>query len=120
MCPLVSLYRHGQIQAHDPTHLPPISFSQLPACLRPQGDHQKRRNAWHLGGVVMQAIKQLEMLRSGSLANGKGKGKEVRKVEQRRIGVAVIANYLVSTLPTLRRTRISSHLARHDAIGCRV
>lgn len=102
MCPLVALYRHGQIQAHDPVTLPPISFAQLPACLRAQGDHEKGRNAWHLGGVVMKAIKDLDTLRSGSLTNGKGKGKEVRKVEQRRTGVAVIANYLVSRrLPLL-------------------
>jgi hypothetical protein len=100
MCPLVALYRHGQIQAHDPVTLPPISFSQLPACLRPQGDHEKRRNAWHLGGVVMRAIKDLEMLRTGSLGHGKGKGKEVRKIEQRRTGVAVIANYLLGMTRT--------------------
>jgi hypothetical protein len=93
MSPLVSLYRHGQIQAHDPVSLPPITSSQLPACLQPQGDHQKRRNAWNLGRVVVEAIHDLDILRTGSL--GKGKGREHRKTEQLRIGVAVMVNYLV-------------------------
>lgn len=94
LCPLVSLYRHGQIQAHDPVYLPPINAAQLPECLQPQGDLEKRRNAWHLGSVVAKALVQLQILRTGSL--GKGKGKADSKMDKRRTAVAIMANYLVS------------------------
>lgn len=67
----------------------------------------------------MQAIKELDVLRSGSLADRKGKGKEVRKVEQRRVGVAVIANYLVGLYIVCDGTS-SDTLARNDASRCRV
>lgn len=92
--PLVALYRHGQIQEHDPVSLPPITAAQLPECLQPQGDLEKRRNAWQLGAVVANALINLKILNTGSL--GKGKGKEGKKVEKRRQGVAIMANYLVS------------------------
>lgn len=110
MSPLVSLYRHGQIQAHDLVSLPPISSSQLPACLQPQGDHQKRRNAWNLGGVVVEAIHDLDILQTGSL--GKGKGKEHRKTEQLRVGVAIMVNYLVG--PHIAYSDDTDQIARHD------
>jgi hypothetical protein len=44
----------------------------------------------------MKAIHNLDILQSGSL--GKGKGREVRKTEQLRTGVAVMTNYMVSHL----------------------
>jgi len=44
----------------------------------------------------MEAIHDLDILRAGSL--GKGKGKEIRKTEQLRLGMAVMVNYLVSSL----------------------
>jgi len=44
----------------------------------------------------MEAIHDLDILRAGSL--GKGKGKEIRKTEQLRVGMAVMVNYLVSSL----------------------
>lgn len=94
LSPLVELYRHGQIQAHDPVSLPPITYAQLPLCLQPQGDLEKRRNAWQLGAVVATALLSLPILHSGSL--GKGKSNESRKMEKRRVGVAIMANYLVS------------------------
>jgi hypothetical protein len=41
----------------------------------------------------VEAIHDLDILQTGSL--GKGKGKEHRKTEQLRVGVAVMVNYLV-------------------------
>jgi hypothetical protein len=49
--------------------------------------------------VVVEAIHDLDILQTGSL--GKGKGKEHRKTEQLRIGVAVMVNYLVSLYSAL-------------------
>lgn len=72
---------------------------------------EKRRNAWQLGAVVASALVKLRILNSGSTLGGKGKGKEGgcgigsgdRKVENRRQGVLIMANYLVSP-PTLLRS----------------
>ncbi|ORX35479.1 hypothetical protein BD324DRAFT_633004 [Kockovaella imperatae] len=55
--PLLHLYRHGQIQAHDPVFLPPIPQGELPSLLKASGDADKRRNAWILGGVVAKIIR---------------------------------------------------------------
>lgn len=116
LSPLVALYRHGQIQEHDPIYLPPISYAQLPECLRPQGDLEKRRNAWQLGAVVANALLGLPILHAGSL--GKGKGKESRKLEKRRTGVAVLASYLVGQ-GLLQMICAKINVARNDKIGAR-
>ncbi|TXT04921.1 hypothetical protein VHUM_04004 [Vanrija humicola] len=66
LLPLLHLYRHGHIQRHDPVALPPISPSQLPWALKPHGDSQKGRNAWHLGRTVTEKLLELPLLKSSS------------------------------------------------------
>ncbi|RXK37377.1 hypothetical protein M231_05364 [Tremella mesenterica] len=87
LVPLLHLYRNGHIQAHDPVALPPISPSQLPLVLQPQGDLEKGRNVWHLGNVVATRLMQLRIMtpRSSIVKD---------RIEQRRNGVTIMATYL--------------------------
>lgn len=94
--PLLKLYRNGHIQSSDPVYLPPISPSQLPGCLRPQGDLEKGRNVWFLGGRVVRRLLDLDIMRAGT--------EEPRRVRMRRKGVEVMARYIVSR-PSLFETR---------------
>lgn len=87
--PLVRLYRHGHIQSHDPVALPPISSSQLPPILKPQGDKAKGKNVWHLGGVVARRLLQLSLVELEQ---------PNREIEQRRGSVYIMANYIVSAV----------------------
>ena len=98
--PLLHLYRHGHIQSHDPVALPSIIPAQLPSILQPQGDCGKGRNVWHLGGVVASALLELRLTREQSeeeQLESSGK-KEARKRDQRRLGIAIMANYIVRTV----------------------
>jgi len=96
---LLHLYRDGHIQSQDPVALPPISQSQLPSVLQPQGDLEKGRNVWHLGGVVANSLLSLplvqEIIEGARLLGPEGAG---RKRDQGRMGVAVMAHYIVGLL----------------------
>ncbi|KAL1405215.1 CTP synthase ura7 [Vanrija albida] len=86
LLPLLHLYRHGHIQRHDPVALPPITPSQLPWALKPHGDSQKGRNAWHLGRAVTEKLLELPLLKYSS-----GLSKETL---MKRDAVLLMAHYI--------------------------
>jgi hypothetical protein len=101
--PLLHLYRNGHIQLHDPVALPPIASSQLPSVLRPQGDAEKARNVWKLGGVVARKLLRLVIMQSqvkgGDEAHAGSNGSG--EFDRRRAAVEIMAEYVVSRSPSI-------------------
>ncbi|ORY23930.1 hypothetical protein BCR39DRAFT_548287 [Naematelia encephala] len=100
LSPYLNLLRNGHIQSHDPVYLPPILPRQLPHVLRPQGDLEKGRNAWHLGGVVAERLLNLQILQKDLKGKSTIKGARA-EIERKRIAVGVMAHYVLGmTLPS--------------------
>lgn len=94
---LLRLYRHGHIQAADPVALPPITSSKLPRVLRPQGDAEKARNVWRLGGVVANKLRGLRIVKKPAKrwSGDEQHDAKWRKIESKRAAGKIMANYVV-------------------------
>ncbi|WVR05550.1 hypothetical protein IAU60_002569 [Kwoniella sp. DSM 27419] len=88
LVPLLHLYRHGHIQSQDPLALPPIAMSALPASLRPRNESDKRRNVWHLGGILAARLAKL-----GLLSEDRDHTADLSKL---RGGVNILTNYILA------------------------
>ncbi|WVQ71350.1 hypothetical protein IAR50_000878 [Cryptococcus sp. DSM 104548] len=111
--PLLRLYRHGHIQAHDPVALPPISLQHLPPALKPKTEMEKGRNVWALGRVVCAAIEGLELV---SERRHVGQGSE-----QTKKAVRVLNNYILAmTCPPFQAELYFRNIASTTPIGFEV
>ncbi|WVF71029.1 hypothetical protein IAT40_005826 [Kwoniella sp. CBS 6097] len=94
LSPLLHLYRHGHIQAQDPVSLPPISLHQLPAALRPKNETDKRRNVWHLGGVLSSRMIKLDLLAMENL--GGREQESMKNVDKLKGAVNILTKYILA------------------------
>ena len=92
LCPILHLYRHGQIQQHDPVFLPQIPQADLPSILHRANHLGNRLNAWSLGNTVASGL--LHDLSEGQPV-GSG-GKHSSETEQLIVAIKIMTSYIVS------------------------